>query len=66
MEVNILFSLSLFLFWLHHAAWGILVPQQGIEPVSTAKEELSLKPLDRQGDTQKLIFSLSPKSPIWV
>ena len=31
-----------FFFWLHHTAYGILLPRPGIEPVSTALEAWSL------------------------
>ena len=44
-EVLVLYSRILFiylLFWLHHAACGILVPQKGIEPTHPAVEVRSL------------------------
>ena len=34
-------SLFLFIYWPHHVACGILVPQPGIEPVSAAVEPAS-------------------------
>ena len=37
-----LVSYFVFIFWLHHAAFGILVPQPGIEPSPPALEAQSL------------------------
>ena len=39
---GLLYKTSLFFFWLHHAAYGILVPQPGIEPTPPAMEVWSL------------------------
>ena len=39
-----LFSFFGFLFWLHHMACGILVPQPGIKPMAPALEVQSLNP----------------------
>ena len=39
---------SLYLFWLHLAAGGILIPLPGLEPVPPALEG-GVSPLDHQG-----------------
>ena len=44
----ILHVLIFFLFWMHHAACGILVPWLGIEP-GPSSESTESWPLDRQG-----------------
>ena len=48
-------SLSLFFFWLHHAASEILVPQPGSEPSPLALEVWS-QPLDFQGSPMNTSF----------
>ena len=45
-----------FFFLLCHAAWGILIPPPGIEPVLPAMENAEFQPIDRQGITYMLLF----------
>ena len=41
-DINCSFFFCLFVFWPHPAACGILVPQQGMEPVNPVLEAWSL------------------------
>ena len=42
LQILVLLNLFIYLFWLYHAAYGILVPWPGIEPVTSAVEAQSL------------------------
>ena len=48
-----------FVFWLHHAACRVLVPQQGIKPASPALEAQSLNRWTTKEVPAKSVFYIT-------
>lgn len=48
----------IYFFWLHHVAFGILVPPLGVKPVPPSVEGRGVLPLDHQGSPGGVILDV--------